>query len=405
LKILYIYQYFGTPKGSWSTRVYELTRRWVEQGHDVTVITAPYEKSDIKSHTFISHQEVEGIRLIVINSGDSNRLSKTNRVFRALLFSVISTYFVLRTKANVVIASSGPITVGIPGLAGKFFKRIPLVFEVRDLWPDGGIEMGLIRGKMAIKASRWFECFIYKNSGLIVTASIGQEAHIKNRYPSLNYLTIPNASDLDLFAESDFKSEKSIPEEFSNRPLFLHIGSLGFIHNCFHILKAAKDIKEMGFEKELNIVFIGEGSERMSLEFFVRENNLKNVHFMGLLPKQDLPKWLHCSTATLFTTLNNPVQDTCSPNKIFDSFAAGVPIIQTTQGWIKELVKDNYCGVNVDPNDTKEMAGAMIYLIENKSELARMKHNSSHLANTGFNRDVLAEIYLKNLEAIQMIVK
>jgi glycosyltransferase involved in cell wall biosynthesis len=403
VKIVLVYQYFGTPKGSWSTRAYELTRRWVAQGHEVTVITAPYEKSDIKSDTFISQQVIEGIKLIVINSGDSNRLSKFKRVFRALLFSIVSSYFVLRIKSNVVIASSGPITVGIPGLIGKFFKRIPLVFEVRDLWPDGGIEMGLIRGKIAIRVSRWFEGFIYKNSGLIVTASIGQESHIKNRYPSLNYLTIPNASDLDLFAESDFKSEKSIREEFSNRPLFLHIGSLGFIHNCFHILMAAKGLKEMGFEKELNIVFIGEGSERMSLEFFVRENNLKNVHFMGLLPKQDLPKWLHCSTATLFTTLNNPVQDTCSPNKIFDSFAAGVPIIQTTQGWIKELVNENYCGLNVNPNNPREMAEAMLYLLENKEEKEIMRINAISLARTDFNRERLAEKYLKSLKALNKI--
>jgi glycosyltransferase involved in cell wall biosynthesis len=403
VKIVLVYQYFGTPKGSWSTRAYELTKRWVAQGHEVTVITAPYEKSDIKSDTFISQQVIEGIKLIVINSGDSNRLSKFKRVFRALLFSIVSSYFVLRIKSNVVIASSGPITVGIPGLIGKFFKRIPLVFEVRDLWPDGGIEMGLIKGKIAIRVSRWFEGFIYKNSGLIVTASIGQESHIKNRYPSLNYLTIPNASDLDLFGESDFKSEESIPKEFSNRPLFLHIGSLGFIHNCFHILMAAKCLKEMGFEKELNIVFIGEGSERMSLEFFVRENNLKNVHFMGLLPKQDLPKWLHCSTATLFTTLNNPVQDTCSPNKIFDSFAAGVPIIQTTQGWIKDLVNENYCGLNVNPNNPREMAEAMLYLLENKEENEKMRINSISLARADFNRERLAEKYLESLKALNKI--
>ncbi|MFM1771019.1 MAG: hypothetical protein RLZZ71_161 [Bacteroidota bacterium] len=403
MKIVLVYQYFGTPKGSWSTRAYELTRRWVAKGHEVTVITAPYEKSDIESDTFISQQVIEGVKLVVINSGDSNRLPKFKRVFRALLFSVVSSYFVLRIKANVVIASSGPITVGIPGLVGKFFKRIPLVFEVRDLWPDGGIEMGLIRGKIAIKASRWFERLIYKNSKLIITASIGQEAHIKNRYPNLNYLTIPNASDLDLFGESDFKAEICIPEEFMNCPLFLHIGSLGFIHNCFYILEAAKILKQMGLEKELNVVFIGAGSERNELERFVNENELGNIHFLGLLPKTELPNWLNHATATLFTTLNNPVQDTCSPNKIFDSFAAGLPIIQTSQGWIKELVNENYCGLNVNPNNPREMAEAMIYLLENKEENEKMRINSISLARSDFNRDRLAEKYLYSLTALNKI--
>ena len=61
MKIIFFYQYFGTPNGGWSTRVYELTRRWVKEGHKVTVVTAPYEKSDIKADGFISHQTIEGI--------------------------------------------------------------------------------------------------------------------------------------------------------------------------------------------------------------------------------------------------------------------------------------------------------------------------------------------------------
>src|SRR5690606_20869748 len=144
MKIIYFYQYFGTPKGSWSTRVYELTRRWVAAGHEVTVITAPYDKSDINPDGFISKTKLEGINLIVINSGDSNRFSITKRVLRAVLFSLFSIFYALRLKADVVVASSGPITIGLPLIFAKIFTRKKTVFEVRDLWPSGGIELGLI---------------------------------------------------------------------------------------------------------------------------------------------------------------------------------------------------------------------------------------------------------------------
>ena len=73
MKVTYLYQYFGTPSGSWSTRVYELTRRWVKKGVEVTVITAPYDKSDIKPKGFIHSTHIKGVKVIVINSGDSNQ--------------------------------------------------------------------------------------------------------------------------------------------------------------------------------------------------------------------------------------------------------------------------------------------------------------------------------------------
>jgi len=142
LKILVFYQYFGTPSGSWSTRMYEFTRRWVKSGHDVTVVTAPYEKSDIKSKGFISNTNIEGVNLIVINSGDSNRDSFMKRGFNALLFSLTACKMALTEPCDVVIASSGPITIGIPALVAKWFRGKKMVFEIRDLWPMGAIELG-----------------------------------------------------------------------------------------------------------------------------------------------------------------------------------------------------------------------------------------------------------------------
>src|SRR6187551_2716124 len=123
MKILIFYQYFGTPSGSWSTRMYELSRRWVKWGHEVTVVTAPYEKSDIKATKFISRNTIDGINLIIINSGDSNRDPFYLRSMKALLFSATSCFMALTETCDVVIASSGPITVGVPALVAKWFRR------------------------------------------------------------------------------------------------------------------------------------------------------------------------------------------------------------------------------------------------------------------------------------------
>ena len=332
MNILVIYQYFGTPLGSWSTRIYELTKRWVQAGHKVTVITSPYDKSDIKSDGFVSRQNIEGINLIVIDSGDSNRLSKGVRAYRALRFSLVSIYYALKEPADVVLSSSGPITVAIPGLLRNRMRKTPFVFEVRDLWPLGGIVMGQIRNPLIKTILLWFEKYTYKKAKAIVTCSIGQLDNIKNRLGFEEKLhVIPNASDNELFGKyvALTKEQRCI---IGDKPYVLHLGSLGFIHNCRYLIEVARHIPE------IPMVFVGDGAERLELEELVAKYELTNVFFLGQMPKKDTVAWMSNCELSLFTTLDNIVQNTSSPNKIFDSFAAGKPIIQTSTGWIWGLI-------------------------------------------------------------------
>ena len=142
MKITYLYQYFGTTNGGWSTRVYEYTRRWVAAGHKVTIITAPYYKSDLSVNKLITRINIDGIDCIVLNFPDNNNQSFFRRFFNAVCFSFFSIYFTLSIKSDICIASSGPVSTMLPALNVKWFKRIPLVMEVRDLWVPGAIEIG-----------------------------------------------------------------------------------------------------------------------------------------------------------------------------------------------------------------------------------------------------------------------
>jgi glycosyltransferase involved in cell wall biosynthesis len=396
LKVTYIYQYFGTPAGSWSTRVYETCRRWVNQGIDVTVITSPYDKSDIKVNAFITKLEIEGIKLIVINSGDSNRFGKLKRVRRAILFAIVSSFYTIKLNSKYIIASSGPITIGIPALIGKFFTKGKMIFEVRDLWPAGGIEMGLIKGKGIQKLALWFENVCYINSKFIVTASIGQKQNILSRYPNLDIEVIPNASDNELFG--NFKPlDESQLNAIGHKKYFLHIGSLGFIHNVGFLIEAAYHIQYTLKQSDMVFVFIGDGVEKNELIQKTKDLNLNNVIFLGQMPKESLIPWVSNCIATLFSTLNNPVQDTCSPNKIFDSFAASKPIVQTSQGWIKELISEHDCGYTTDPNEPLEFAKACVELSNNSELTEQMGKNAKDLAMNEFNRDLLANKLLNRL--------
>ena len=393
MKILFLYQYFGTPKGSWSTRNYEICRRWVKEGHEIEVITAPYEKSDIKAESFISKQIIQGIQLTVIDSGDNNRYSVPRRALRAVVFAIISVYYALFRKYDVLLASSGPISIGLPMLMASLLRKKRTVFEVRDLWPSGGVELGLINNALFIRLAFWFERQCYHYSNLIVTSSTGQQEHILNRFPYLNTLVIPNGSDNELFGSP---SVEELPASYQGFRLLTHIGSLGKIHNIHFWIEVAEALYVEGYDS-VKFVFIGDGVDRESLENLVEKKGLKHIHFLGLKPKYELPLWVQHSYATLFATTANPVQDTSSPNKIFDSFAAGVPIIQTSKGWIKDLVSQKACGINLDLCDVSG-ASQHIKAYLDDSEL-RNTHgeNAKRLALNEFNRDVLADCYLDEI--------
>lgn len=395
MKIVFFYQYFGTPKGSWSTRVYEMTRRWVAAGHSVTIITAPYEKSDVKAKSFLQCVKIEGIDVIIVNTADSNRNSFFKRAYKSFLFSIVSIYFALTLNFDLVICSSGPITIGLPGLFAKWFRRKRLVFEVRDLWPQGAIELGLIRSKRLISICRWFEKLCYKNSSLVVPCSIGMEDGVLNVFDSARTLVIPNASDPLLFLDHP-SPPSTMPSLLLNKKIFLYAGSLGLMDECEQIVKAMDII----LDDSIVLVVAGEGTEKSHLEELAAKSDKKNIYFIGLLPKTEIVHWFSIATATFVTFKHLPVLQTSSPNKMFDSFAAGRPIIQSTTGWIYDLVLRENCGINVAPDDPKQFADA-IELLANQNDLRElMANNAKRLANTLFNRDRLAAAYLLELENI-----
>jgi glycosyltransferase involved in cell wall biosynthesis len=394
LRIVYFYQYFGTSKGGWSTRVYESCKRWVDAGHQVTVVTTPYDKSDIPKFKGLSKKfDYDGIEVIVLNFLQSNKDHKLKRMLRFVQFIVTGTFYVLKLKYNVAIASSGPITVGFLGLVAKKMRKKNFVFEVRDLWPAGSIELGIIKSKAVQKAAYWFEYQCYKNADLIVACSQGMKQDIVRRFSFRNILVVPNSCDTQLFSE---KTQSAIPEQFQNKQLVLYTGSLGLMDHCMQIVKAAKFIDPAKYP-DLRLVIIGDGTERQMMEDYVAAENLTHVYFLGLIPKTEVVAWMQHAICALVCFKNVPILNTVSPNKMFDAFAAGLPIVQTTQGWIKDLVANESCGINVLPDEPKQMADAIEEYLNNSQLRIRHGNNALRLAHSTFSRDNCAAQMLESI--------
>ena len=398
MKINYFYQYFGTNTGSWSTRVYELTKRWAEIGAEVTVITAPYDKSDIIADGLVSVKYVGKVKVIIINSGDSNRFSFFKRVYRAIIFSILSSWFSVKNKSDLNIASSGPITILVPAVIAKVFRGTPYVFEVRDLWPDGAIELGIISNKLIISMALFFEKICYKFSNLIVACSDGMKNKIFKKVKDVNVLTIPNACDNVLF-NNDENNNFDFPNFIcKNDKILIYAGSLGLMDSCIEIIEGFNEVE---VKDNIKIVFIGDGSERNYLEKRVSDLALQDhIKFIGLIPKKQVVEWYKISIASFVVFKDYSVLSTSSPNKMFDSLAAGKPIIQNTGGWIFDLVEEHKCGVNVIPNSSKSMSNAIKKCVNEKEFLKKASVNCRKISNSKFNIDDLAQLYFKNLKKL-----
>ena len=386
MEILIVYQYFGTQKSAWSTRCYEFSKRWVAEGHSVTVVTSAYDKSDVK-HSGI----IDGIKVICSKWQQSNQDHFIYRVLKFFAFMCFSTWYALTLKYDLILCSSGPISVGVPGILARKIRKKKLVFEVRDLWPRGAIELGYIKSKFIQNLLYKFEKSCYLNSDKVVALSPDMHSDIAKRYPSVKVECIPNASDNYLNNWSnktlDFQGKK---------PYFLYAGSLGVMDDCLQMLEGIKAYN-LKYSTGVQFYFIGKGVLLEPMQQFVSKHQLTNVHILGSLPKNELAPYLLNAYACMVCFKSIPVLQTSSPNKLFDALAVSKPVLQNTTGWINDLMMQKPFGYTWKANDANDFAIGVHHLLE-ESNYKVYQLRANVLAKGHFDRDVLSDKYLQILK-------
>lgn len=398
MNIIYFYQYFTTPKGSYGTRVYEFTKRWVEKGHHVTVVTGIYAKSDIRADKFIENQNFNGVNVKIINVSIDNRQSTLRRVWSFTQYMSVSCWYALTLKADVVISSSGPLTVGLPGLVARYLRGRKFIFEVRDLWPEVAVELGIIHNRLLIKLAYWFEIRCYKAATHIIALSPGMKADIENRFGHKHITSVTNSANIDLFGtrvkEPDLKGLPPMTYAIYN-------GNIGEVNNSVWLYNSAKVLSEKG-RGDISIVLAGEGQQKQELEQRAINEGVRNFILFGMVPKYQLVAYIQNALVSLVPLKGAKVLDTSSPNKFFESLAAGVPVIQNTNGWMKDYLEKNNVGFTLSPDDPDALADLLIELSGRPEEVRKMGAHAKELAAKEFDKDILAD---KMLDAIVFAMK
>lgn len=367
--------------------MYEFAKFWVSKGHTVKVVTSVYYKSDLKAKSQGKKINVEGINVFIQHVPISNKDNFFKRVYHFLLFSLQSFKYVFSLDYDVVMASSGPITTGIPALVARYFRKKPFVFEVRDLWPGVVEELGVIKSKPLLKAAYLFESILYRSAKLVVTLSPGMTANIQSRFPKTLVATITNSANIQLFKPFYPKPQETFA---------LYTGNIGEVNNSTLIINTAKALLRKGRD-DIQIRMIGDGQLYLELLGRVKMEKIINLKIVGSMPKNDLVAQYNAAFASIVPLLGLPLLDTSSPNKLYESLAAGIPVIQTTQGWIKKLLHDNECGFTINANDSESLADILILLNDNKQKAFELGMNARALAVERFDSLKLANDLLNNI--------
>ena len=377
MRILYLHQFFITRAGVGGTRSYEFARRFAAGGHAVRMVTAG------EGTWTVDGVEVVGVRGGYADYMGATAVSYPRRMLAFARFALATTVAALRgPRPDVVYATSPPLTMAVPGLAAALFWRAPLVFEVRDLWPEAPIQMGALRQPVLRRLARALERLVYRRSSRIIALSPGIRAGVLAAGGSADRVAlIPNASDLELFSPAlDGRAER---ERLGLTDGFVcsYFGTMGEANDVEQAIDAASLVEGVTF------LLLGEGKKRAELE----RRAPGNVRFLDPVPdKESVARVAAASDACLTLFKDVPVLATNSPNKLFDTFAAGRAAIVNSDGWMRQLVEENEAGLFVRPGDPQDLAAKLAWLRDHPEETGRLGRNARALAEREFALDDLA---------------
>ena len=394
MHILYLHQHFVARSGTSGGRSHEFGRILVQRGHRVTMVTGQYDRSGLNEPT--GSFQIDGIEVRQIRVPYGQRMSMLHRILAFLRFMVGATWVATRTRdVDVVFATSTPLTIAVPGMIAAWRHGCPFVFEVRDLWPEIPIRMGLLKNPLLRMLSRRLEALAYRRARHIVALSPGMRDGIRSHgVPASKVTVIPNSSDVPLLRVDPARGttfRKSHPEIRQTRWI-VYAGAFGRVNELDWAVRLMKHLHAR--MPEACLVLAGEGSEEDHLrDLTTRLGADTYVHFLRPLPRSELGNLL--AAADILSSFFAPIpgMETNSANKFFDAFAAGKPVAINYGGWQAEVLRRTGAGLVLDSRDPEGAAREIAQALTDRDWLEKARHVSRRLGDDVFHRRKLADAF------------
>ena len=394
MRILFISHYFPPEVNAPASRTHEHCRRWVQDGHDVTVVTGvpnhpAGELFPGYRNALWQEEEVDGIRvvrtwmLLTANAGFAKR------ILNYVLFGVTATLASLRVpKPDVVIATSPQFFCGLAGAVASRLRRRPFVLEIRDLWPKSIVELDQLSDGPVLRALEWLERWLYRSAAGVVVNTRAFIEHIAAQgVPRDRIELVYNGIDPERFRPRPPSEALRAEHDLAGRLSVAYIGTLGLAHGLATVVDAAERLRD---RRDVVFLLIGDGAERGRLEAAIAERGLENVKLLGLQPRDKMPEWIATIDVLLVCLRDLPVFETVIPSKIFEFLAQERPVIVTARGEIERMAREAEVALVAPPEDPAALADAIAEVAEHPEEAAERARKGRDWVLAHFVRDDLA---------------
>lgn len=404
MHILIIHQAFASLDEPGGTRHYEFARLLASRGHQVTVIASPVSyitgsplvPSGHSPHLQSKWGQTEGgITILRARVYSAHHKSFFHRIIAFFSFMFSSFWIGLGVKrVDLVWGTSPPIFQGVTAWALARLKGAQFLFEVRDLWPQFAIAVGVLQNPILIRMSEWLERFLYRRAERVMVNSPGFSAHVQSRGAKRVEL-IPNGADPSMFDPSNDGADFRRAHHLEGKFIAMYAGAHGMSNDLDVLLESADLLMD---QPEIQIVLVGDGKEKPALQQRAADMKLTNVTFAPSVPKSEMPNALAASDVCI--AILKPLEEykTTYPNKVFDYMAAGRAVALAIDGVIRAVVEAADCGLFAEPGNALALANALRELAGNKIKSRAMGSNGRKYLEENFSREKTAAKLIGILE-------
>ena len=377
MKILFIHQHFYPEESGTAKSCTEMAVYFAEQGHDVSVITE-FPNRGFKSTSELhqkplkqvdTHKEITIHRLRNKFKYSSKVVS---RISAYLMFTLGSVIYALRMnqKFDLCITIQA-LPSAIPGVVLQKFYRIPHHFYCTDMMPDLGIVSGMVKNRLVISAARIVEKAVYDHSTAVYAVTRQMVDNIKSKSSNPNIFELPDWLDGSFFNANRYKFIDCLKKkyELQDKRVMLYIGNIGFVQNLGIVVESAKLLSREDAYKDCLFIIGGGGVQKEALERECEKRGLKNIRFIGVVPRQHVPSFLELSSVLVMNYMDHPHMALYRSSKIFDYIVAEKPVIVGATGALKEIVEQNGLGYVASPSDPEEFTAKLMALLDERRVL------------------------------------
>jgi len=405
MRILLINQAFVSPDEPGHTRHFEMAKFLQSRGHELVIVASDLnyqtgQRTVARTGVF-AEQKFDGVRVLRSYIYPTLHRSYIWRIVSFFSFMFSSVWTALQVKdVDLVMGTTPPIFQAVSAWFVAWIRRKPFLLEVRDLWPEFGVSMGVLKNPIVIASARWLEMFLYaRATHILVNSPAYKEYMIGKGVPENKVTYIAYGTDVDMFNPnvdgSSIRAELGMDDKF----VVLYAGALGQANDIDTILRAAERLKD---EDKIRFVLFGDGKERTRLQSEAERIKLSNVIFAGVRPKKEMPQIVASADVCLAILQDIPMFRTTYPNKVFDYMAAGRATVLVIDGVSRKLIEDSYGGAYVQPGDDKQLAETILALSKNVDIVKQMGLNArEYLVKHLDRRDKLNE----TLELLKRLIK